>query len=77
MPDKRLSDERFNLWDKRLRDILLFAVGVGGVINELWVQSEPRPYALIFLGSILGVPFVLRADEKRKAKDAGGEDPPQ
>lgn len=64
-PDRR-ADDRFALWDRRVRDILLYVVGIGGVINELFVVHEPRVYALVFLASILGIPFVLRQDEKRR-----------
>ncbi len=63
------SERSFARWDKRIRDALLFSVGLAGVINELWIQPEPRIYSLVFLGSILGIPFVLHADEKRRGGD--------
>lgn len=67
-PQRRKSDgeREWARWDKRIRDALLFSVGLAGVINELWIQPEPRIYSLVFLGSILGIPFVLHADEKRR-----------
>lgn len=60
------EEKKWERWDKRLRDIVLFIVGIAGVVNELWIEPEPRLYSLIFLGSILGIPFALRADEKRR-----------
>lgn len=57
-------------WDQRVRDTVLFTVGVVGVVNELFVVDEPRAYALIFLGSLIGMPFVLSAD---KGKGKGPE----
>lgn len=60
------EEQQWERWDKRLRDIVLFLIGIAGVCNELWIEQEPRLYALIFLGSILGIPFALRADEKRR-----------
>jgi hypothetical protein len=60
------EEQKWDRWDKRLRDITLFLVGIAGVINELWIEETPRLYSLIFLGSILGIPFALRADEKRR-----------
>lgn len=53
-------------WDKRVRDTALFLLGIAATINELWVQLEPRPLALPIIGGLLGLPFALRADEKRR-----------
>jgi len=57
-------------WDQRVRDTILFTVGVVGVVNELFVVDEPRAYALMFLGSLIGMPFVLSAE---KSKESGKE----
>lgn len=62
---QRRSTDLWNRYDKRVRDSIIFMVGVGGVINELFVENEPRPAALVFLASLIGVPFVLSADEKK------------
>jgi hypothetical protein len=61
----RRSDDAWSLWDKRVRDSVIFLVGVLGVIHELFIVSDPRIAALVFLGSLIGVPFVLSADERR------------
>lgn len=62
-------------WDKRVRDSIIFAVGVAGVVHELFIVEDPRASILIFLGSLIGVPFVLQADERRGSgrKNGAGE----
>lgn len=65
-PTTKESEVKYAIWDKRVRDTALFILGLAGVINELFIKAEPQPYALIFLGSLLGLPFVLHADEKRR-----------
>jgi hypothetical protein len=54
-------------WDQRVRDTIMFVVGVAGVIHELFIVEEPRAYALLFLGSLIGMPFVLGADKSNQA----------
>lgn len=66
---KEDSDKQWARWDKRIRDLFMFGVGIIGVCNELFVEDEPRVYALMFLATILGFPFVLNADEKRRDKE--------
>lgn len=61
----RRAEDLYATWNVRVRDTVIFVVGVVGVINELFIVFEPRPSILIFLGSLIGVPFVLGADEKR------------
>lgn len=67
---RRRADDQWARWDKRVRDLVLFAVGIAGIVNELFLSDEPNPTALVFLATIVGVPFVLRADEKRRSDQA-------
>lgn len=60
------SDDRWKKWDTRLRDSILFIVGIAGIINELFYVASPRPQALVFLASIVGLPFVFAAEEQRR-----------
>lgn len=60
---------RYERNEQRIRDAVIFALGVFGSVNELWFQSHPRPYALAFLASVLGIPFILRADSLRRRRD--------
>lgn len=57
---------QWELWDKRVRDSALFLLGIAATINELWFVPDPRPLALPVIGGLLGLPFALRADEKRR-----------
>lgn len=75
----RRTEDLYARWNVRVRDTVIFVVGVVGVVNELFIVTEPRPSILIFLGSLIGVPFVMSADEKRntersaKKEGEGGE----
>lgn len=69
---RRESDtRRYALIENRIRDAVIFVIGIGGVVNELFVLDDPRPSALVFLASLIGVPFVLSADERRAAEGGG------
>ncbi|MCA1781984.1 MAG: hypothetical protein ABR616_05740 [Dermatophilaceae bacterium] len=61
----RRAEDVYIRWNVKIRDTIIFVVGVVGVVNELFLVSQVRPSILIFLGSLIGVPFVLSADEKR------------
>lgn len=63
-PGRRL-DDLWMRWDKRVRDSIIFIVGILGVVHELFIIPEPRPYALLFLASLIGIPFVLAQDETK------------
>jgi hypothetical protein len=70
----RRSDDQWSVWDKRVRDGLIFVMGIIGCAHELFILPDPRPSALVFVASLLGLPFVLSADESRnKRKDNDDE----
>lgn len=56
----------FEVWDKRARDGALFLIAFIALANELFVLPEPRPTALYVIGVLLGFPFALRQDERRR-----------
>lgn len=64
----RRSQDLYAKWNVRVRDAIIFIVGIVGVGNELFIVPEPRPSILIFLGSLIGIPFVLSADESKSKK---------
>lgn len=70
----RRKDDLYAKWNVRVRDSIIFLVGVVGVVNELFIVPEPRPSILIFLGSLIGVPFVLSADEKRSESHGSSDE---
>jgi len=58
---------------RRLRSIILFVVGLGGIGYEVVVDHGERPTLLILLGAMVGLPAFLRVDEKRRPPN--GEPP--
>ena len=51
------------------RDLFLFLAGVGLTVNEaLWHHGPERPTLLLVFAAMMGLPVVLRADEKRQPK---------
>lgn len=65
-----ISDkDRYDRWSVRIRDTIIFGIGSLGVLNEMFLVEEPRPSMLIFIGSLLGLPIVLGADERRASRD--------
>lgn len=65
VPGRRVEDV-WTRWEKRTRDLIIFGIGAAGVVNELWFVETIRLEALAFLSAVLGVPFALFLDEKRK-----------
>lgn len=75
MPEKkdrrtvgRRDEDKWGQWDKRIRDLVIWIIGVGALVNELFLKDHPEPSTLIFLGGVLGIPFILKADEIRRSK---------
>jgi hypothetical protein len=56
-----------------LRDSIVFCVGIGGIVNEVFFRAEPeRPTILLLLSGMVGLPAFLRADERaERRKDQG------
>lgn len=58
---------------KLTRDSILITLGVIGFLHELFLPGPTeRPFMLALIGSCLGLPLVLRGEEKilnGKAKD--------
>jgi hypothetical protein len=49
-----------------IRDVMLFAGGMAGVIHETIFAAAERPTLLILFAAMLGLPALLHTDEKRK-----------
>ena len=67
MNEPRERDVWYKKW-KLVRNIILFAVGMSGVITMtvVWivVNRTPDPSLLIAFTAMAGLPVFLRADEK-------------
>lgn len=51
------------------RDTVLFLTGIALIINEAVIRSGPERYGLLVLYSgMVGLPALLRVDEKRAGK---------
>ncbi len=56
------------------RSTIMFAAGLAGFLHELLVSSAERPYLLALCGALMGLPFVLRADERIKGSGKDEDD---
>jgi len=49
------------------RDSVLFTLGAGGFIHEVFFGgSMERPFLLALCGALMGLPLVLRAEEQAR-----------
>lgn len=53
-----------HVWPQ-IRDVLMFATGVAGVIHETLVAKGERPNLLILFGALMGVPLFTRDGPKK------------
>lgn len=70
MPTTKKQQEqvaRKRFWQKITRDLILFIVGLGLIINEAAIRSgDPRESLILLFAGMVGLPAVLRADELRR-----------
>jgi hypothetical protein len=52
-------------WNQRIRDVTLFVLGLGAAANELFLRDDIRPTAIPVIATLLGLPIILRQDEKK------------
>lgn len=55
-----------SLWQRTLRDVVIVAVGVFLLVNEAIGSDPAQPYLVAAGLACFGIPFVLRADERKK-----------
>lgn len=58
--------DKWSKWDKRIRDLIIWVIGTGALVNELFLKESPETATLVFLAGVLGVPFILKADEMKR-----------
>lgn len=56
---KDSDEERWDKWESRLKSLAILVAGIAGIINELFLRPEPRETALVFLGTLIGLPLVI------------------
>lgn len=69
--DRRAKDrteDRWGTWDKRIRDLFIFILGVGVIVNEIWVEADPRLPGLVAGFTLVGIPLALYTDEQRRLR---------
>ncbi len=54
-----------------LRDVVLFIVGLAGIVYVTVTDGGDRPTLLILFGGMIGLPAFLRVDEKKKTNGNG------
>lgn len=60
-------------WPHVTRDLILFVIGVGGILHEGFIRSgETRPEWIVAFLTLCGVPTFLHQDES--AKETHGDD---
>lgn len=57
---------KWTRWDKRARDLAIFVVGIGIIVNEAIVSKTKDLPTMLFGGGMAGLPFVLKTDEMRR-----------
>lgn len=56
---------------KIFRDIVIFGLGCFGFMHELFREGSERPQILIGSFAAMGLPFIIRGDEKRQGGKTG------
>lgn len=60
---------------KIFRDLVIFGLGCFGFIHELFREGAERPQILIGSFAAMGLPFIIRGDEKRQGGKSGDTKP--
>jgi hypothetical protein len=55
-----------------LRDVILFFAGLMGVFNEAVLKAHADPQLLLLYGAMLGLPAILRSDERKNGRNGSG-----
>lgn len=67
LPGRR-EEDKWALWDKRIKDVAIFIFGSVGFFHELLIRPEPNIYMIIASGALMNVPLVMAADAKRRGE---------
>jgi hypothetical protein len=50
---------------KLTRDLVIFTVGILGIIHEAVIEQAERPFLLAVFAAMIGLPAFLRVDERK------------
>jgi len=51
---------------KITRDVLIFTVGLTGILHETYFTDRDRPELLLLFAAMIGAPALIRLDESRR-----------
>lgn len=71
---RKRQDDLWNLWEVHLREFLFWLVCIAGVIKEVFFSKEPNLPLITALIGAIGIPFVMRRDEKARHDGGGSND---
>jgi hypothetical protein len=63
---RRPREDELNAWVRLARTALLFAGGMAGIAYETIARGTERPTLLLLFGAMIGLPFVVKQDEKSR-----------
>ena len=67
-PEHRHRQTKFDRRFKIVRDIVLFTVGIGGIIHEEFFTTSDRHWLILVYGGMLGLTTWLHIDEHRSGE---------
>jgi len=65
-PKRRVTDLEWVRWRDRTRDACFLILGLAGTANQLFFATPPNPVLYPILAALLGLPFALALDERRR-----------
>ena len=71
-PRKPLDPHLVQFFVKVIRDLGIFILGAYGFIHELQRSGAERPQILIMSAAMMGLPLIIRGDEKRQEVKSNG-----
>jgi hypothetical protein len=67
---KSIEQKRDRKWRRKLtRDGVVFAIGVVGIIHEIFFSTTDRPTLIILFAAMIGLPAFLHIDERGRGDD--------
>lgn len=65
-PRPELTRDLVNFVVKLSRDFFIFSLGGFAFVHELVREGDERPQILIMSAAMMGLPLIIRGDEKRQ-----------